>query len=131
MGGFLREVASWNERNDMSTRIEKPALTGRAGRACQACEGGAGRLGMPQIKTLMKQLPGGWKLTASRQLERRFKFPDFQAALAFTNRVGQIAEEQGHHPDIFLTWGEVRLRISTHSAKGLTENDFILAAKIA
>jgi len=82
------------------------------------------------IKTLLKQLPGEWKVAGNRQLEKRFKFPDFRAALAFTNQVGAIAEEQGHHPDIFLTYGEVRLRISTHSAKGLTENDFILAAKI-
>ncbi len=101
-----------------------------ADRECKLCEDGEGRLKAPMIKTLMKQLPGKWKLKGGRQLEKSFKFPDFKKALNFTNRVGEIAEEQGHHPDIFLTYGEVRLQLATHSAKGLTENDFIVAAKV-
>jgi len=100
-----------------------------AQRSCKPCESGAGRLSAPLIKTLMKQLPGDWT-QKGKQLEKRFKLPDFQQALAFTNQVGAVAEEQGHHPDIFLTYGEVRIQLSTHSAGGLTENDFILAAKI-
>ncbi len=102
-----------------------------ARRACKPCESGEGRLKAPMIKTLMKELPGAWKLKGTQQLEKSFEFPDFKKALAFTNRVGAVAEEQGHHPDIYLTYGEVRLTLSTHSAKGLTENDFILAAKIS
>ena len=101
-----------------------------ASRSCQACESGEGRLDAAMIKTLLKQLPGGWSVKDGKSLERKFDFPDFQTALTFTNQIGAIAEEQGHHPDIYLTWGQVRLEISTHSAGGLTENDFILAAKI-
>jgi 4a-hydroxytetrahydrobiopterin dehydratase len=105
--------------------------TGLAGRTCQPCESGAGRLTARTIKSLLKELPDDWKVKMNRRLEKSFKFPDFQTALDFTNRVGAIAEEQGHHPDIFLTYGKVRLQISTHSAGGLTENDFILAAKVS
>ena len=78
----------------------------------------------------MDELPGYWKLKDDQLLEKSFEFPDFKQALDFTNSIGRIAEEQGHHPDIFLTYGEVRVQLSTHSAGGLTENDFILAAKI-
>ena len=63
------------------------------------------------------------------QLEKEFRFKDFREALAFTNRVGELAEAQGHHPDIYLTWGKVKLTIWTHKVDGLTESDFILAAK--
>jgi len=101
-----------------------------AKRNCKSCETEAGRLNPAMIRTLMKQLAGGWKLKGRQQLERHFEFPDFKKALAFTNRVGRIAEQQEHHPDVFLAYGEVRLQLSTHHAKGLTENDFILAAKI-
>lgn len=101
-----------------------------ASRSCKSCETGEGRLDEGMIKTLLKQLPGGWNAKDGKCLERKFDFPDFQKALDFTNQVGAIAEEQGHHPDIYLTWGKVRLEISTHSAGGLTENDFILAARI-
>ena len=63
-------------------------------------------------------------------LERSFTFPDFQTALDFVNRVGGLAEEQGHHPDLYLAWGRVGIKIWTHKIDGLTESDFILAAKI-
>jgi 4a-hydroxytetrahydrobiopterin dehydratase len=101
-----------------------------ANRECKPCEDGKGRLKAPMVKALLKQLPGKWKLKSNQQLEKTFKFPDFKKALVFTNHVGQIAEKQGHHPDVFLTYGEVRLQLSSHQAKGLTENDFILAAKV-
>ena len=100
-----------------------------ANRNCEAC-GNQDRLTGLMVKTLMKQLCGKWKLKGSRQLENSFKFRDFKEALAYTNQVGKIAEKQGHHPDIYLTYGQVRLQLSTHHAGGLTENDFILAAKI-
>jgi 4a-hydroxytetrahydrobiopterin dehydratase len=112
---------------DKTKASRKMAL---ASRDCGACANGGGRLKRPMIKELMKQLPGKWKLAGGRQLEKSFKFPDFKKALKFTNRVGEIAEEQGHHPDVFLSYGEVRIQLSTHSAGGLTENDFILAAKV-
>ena len=66
----------------------------------------------------------------SHHLKRAFSFADFRSALAFVNRVGEIAEEQGHHPDIFLAWGKAEVTIWTHKIDGLTESDFILAAKI-
>ena len=72
---------------------------------------------------------GGWKVVDGHHLEKQFDFKDFLQALAFTNRVGEIAESIGHHPDIYLTWGKVRLNIFTHKVNGLTKDDFILAAK--
>lgn len=83
-----------------------------------------------KLRQFQTQLEGDWRVVRGRKLERQYKFPDFRQALQFTNRIGQIADQEGHHPDIFLTYGEVRLHIWTHSAHGLTENDFILAAKI-
>lgn len=95
----------------------------------------AGRCGdAPKLKGSVlaaskRELNNGWKLVGDH-LQKEFKFPDFAKALNFTNRVGAIAEKQGHHPDIYLTYGKVRLELSTHSAGGLTENDFILAENI-
>lgn len=92
-------------------------------------EKGAQRLKPGEIPSLKKQL-SGWKVLKGKLLEKAYEFPDFKKALAFTNKVGNLAEKQGHHPDIYLTYGGVRIQLLTHSAKGLTENDFILAAKI-
>jgi len=72
----------------------------------------------------------GWSVVNNHHLEKDFAFPDFQAALDFVNAVGGIAEEQAHHPDIHLSWGKARVTIWTHKIDGLTESDFILAAKI-
>jgi 4a-hydroxytetrahydrobiopterin dehydratase len=104
--------------------------TDLARRKCKACDDGGGRLNQADIQTLKQKLPGNWSLEGDQKLEKTFEFSDFKEALAFTNRVGEVAEQEGHHPDIYLTYGEVRLELSTHSANGLTENDFILAAKI-
>jgi 4a-hydroxytetrahydrobiopterin dehydratase len=90
----------------------------------------AKRLKPAEIKTLKRQLASGWALVKGKQLERQFKFPDFKEALAGCNRVGNLAEKQGHHPDVLLTYGMLKIQLSTHSAHGLTENDFIMAAKI-
>jgi 4a-hydroxytetrahydrobiopterin dehydratase len=73
---------------------------------------------------------GGWKAVSEHHITRTFTFPDFKTALEFTNKVGAIAEQQGHHPDIFLSWGKVEVTLHTHKIDGLTENDFILAARI-
>jgi len=73
---------------------------------------------------------GDWRVVDDHHLARTFRFPDFQKALGFVNRVGAVAEEQGHHPDIHLTWGKVDIETWTHDAGGLTEKDFLLAGKI-
>jgi 4a-hydroxytetrahydrobiopterin dehydratase len=72
----------------------------------------------------------GWNVIEEHHITKAFKFPDFREALKFANRIGELAEEQGHHPDIFLAWGKVEITIWTHKIHGLTESDFILAAKI-
>jgi 4a-hydroxytetrahydrobiopterin dehydratase len=74
--------------------------------------------------------PAQWKIVNEHHIVRACKFPDFKSALAFVNRVGEVAEEQGHHPDILLGWGKVEITLWTHAVDGLTESDFILAAKI-
>ena len=82
-----------------------------------------------EIESLLDQLGGDWRVVGEHHLEREYQFNDFVTALAFTNAVAGIAEEQGHHPDIYLAWGKVGLKIWTHKIDGLTESDFILAAK--
>ena len=75
------------------------------------------------------QVPG-WRGNEEHHITKTFTFPDFRQALAFVNRVGEVAEEQGHHPDIYLAWGKVEIKLWTHKIDGLTESDFIMAAKI-
>lgn len=81
-----------------------------------------------KFSQLLKELPG-WHIVDAHHLYKRYRFPDFVSALAAVQRIGAIAEAESHHPDITLRWGEVELRIWTHVVDGLTENDFILAAK--
>lgn len=100
-----------------------------ASKTCVPCRGGVPALKGAELATLKKQLPG-WEVVNEHHLHRRFDFPDFRQALAFVNKVGELAEEQGHHPDILLTWGKAEITIWTHKVDGLTESDFILAAKI-
>ena len=82
-----------------------------------------------EIRPLQAQVED-WSVVNDHHVEKQFKFKDFKTALDFVNKVGAIAEDQGHHPDIFLAWGKVDVRIWTHKIDGLTESDFILAAKI-
>lgn len=100
-----------------------------ASKTCVPCRGGVPALKGAELESLKRQLPG-WQVVNEHHLHRRFDFPDFVTALAFVNRVGEVAEQQGHHPDIMLTWGKVEITIWTHKVDGLTESDFILAAKI-
>jgi len=100
-----------------------------ASRSCVPCRGGIPPLTHAQIEPLLEQLGAGWSVIDDHHLAKTYKFKNFAEALAFTNRVGAIAEEQGHHPDIELAWGRVGLTIWTHAIDGLTEGDFILAAK--
>jgi len=96
---------------------------------CSPCEKDATPLQGEALTSLQEQLSDEWKVIGGRHLEREYSFKDFKDALDFTNRVGAVAEEQGHHPDISLGWGKVKLDLWTHNVGGLTENDFILAAK--
>jgi 4a-hydroxytetrahydrobiopterin dehydratase len=100
-----------------------------AKRTCVACKGGVPPLKGEELVKLGEQLGSGWAVVDEHHLEKEFDFPDFASALAFTNAVGAIAEEQQHHPDILLTYGMVKVSIWTHKIDGLTESDFILAAK--
>jgi len=96
---------------------------------CVPCEGGVEPLQSTEIEKLLRQLSAGWRVADGRCLEKEYQFKNFREALDFVNKVGDLAESQGHHPDIYLAWGKVRLIIWTHKIGGLHENDFILAAK--
>jgi len=98
-------------------------------KTCVPCRGGVPPLSDHQVETLLEQVDG-WQVSGGHHLEKDFRFPDFVQALAAVNRIGALAEEQGHHPDLHLAWGRVRVEIWTHKIDGLTESDFILAAKI-
>ncbi|UCG87399.1 MAG: 4a-hydroxytetrahydrobiopterin dehydratase [Gemmatimonadota bacterium] len=100
-----------------------------AKKQCVPCSGGVPPLKGEEIQSLLERLGGGWEVVADHHLEKEYSFGNFADALAFTNAVGAIAEEQGHHPDICLSWGKVGLKIWTHKLDGLSESDFILAAK--
>jgi 4a-hydroxytetrahydrobiopterin dehydratase len=100
-----------------------------AKKECIPCRGGVPPLAGGELVGLLEELGGGWRVVAEHHLEKEYRFRDFRAALAFTNRVGELAEAQGHHPDIHLSWGKVKLIIWTHKIDGLTESDFVLAAK--
>ena len=96
---------------------------------CIPCKGGVLSLKKGELAALLKKLRNGWKLIKEHHLEKEYLFDNFREALDFTNKVGELAENQGHHPEIFLAWGKVRLVIWTHKIDGLTESDFIFAAK--
>lgn len=100
-----------------------------ASKTCVPCRGGVPPLTGEELAKLSREVPQ-WKIVDGHHIVRSFAFPDFRQALAFVNKVGAIAEEQGHHPDIFLTWGKADVTTWTHKINGLTESDFILAAKI-
>jgi len=99
-----------------------------ASRQCVPCRGGVAPLTKEQYKPLLAQLKA-WTILDDHHLEKEFQFGNFTEALAFVNRVGAVAEENGHHPDVYLSWGLVKLTIFTHKINGLSESDFILAAK--
>jgi len=101
---------------------------GLANRECVPCRGGVAPLTEAQYGPLLEQLDG-WQVITGHHLEKAYTFKDFAEALSFVNRVGEVAESNGHHPDIYLAWGKVRITVWTHKIDGLTESDFILAAK--
>ena len=100
-----------------------------ASRPCVACRGGTPPLRGEAIAALLPKLDG-WRAEGAHHLTKEFAFKDFRDALAFVNRVGELAEAQRHHPDVHLAWGRVRIDVWTHKIDGLTESDFVLAAKI-
>ena len=102
-----------------------------ASRSCVPCRGGVPPLAGAELDRLLAELgPNGWVVVAGHHLEKEYAFPDFVSALAFVNRVGEEAERQGHHPDLYLAWGKVRITVWTHKIDGLTESDFVLAARL-
>ena len=112
----------------MTIVSSQPQVCNLASRQCVPCRGGVPPLSKEQIRPLLTQLTG-WTIVDDHHLEKTFLFADFVQALTFVNHVGAVAEENGHHPDVYLAWGKVRLTIHTHKIDGLTESDFILAAK--
>ncbi len=100
-----------------------------AERQCVPCRGGVPPLQRPEIEKLLGQLED-WQVVNEHHLLRTFRFKDFRESLEFVNRIGELAEAQGHHPDICFGWGSAEIRIWTHKIDGLTESDFVLAAKI-
>jgi 4a-hydroxytetrahydrobiopterin dehydratase len=105
-------------------------MSALARKECVPCKSGTPPLKGDALGRLATQLAGGWRVVEEHHLEKEFKFRNFADALAFTNKVGELAERVGHHPDILLAWGRVKLTLWTHSSNGLTENDFIVAAKV-
>jgi 4a-hydroxytetrahydrobiopterin dehydratase len=104
-------------------------MTNLADKKCVPCRGEVPAIKGAELKNLHKDIPQ-WSVVDEHHLKRDFKFPDFAKALAFVNLVGALAEEQGHHPDILLAWGKAEITLWTHKIDGLTESDFIMAAKI-
>jgi 4a-hydroxytetrahydrobiopterin dehydratase len=101
-----------------------------ASKTCVPCRGGTPPLKGEELDDLRRQIPG-WEVVEEHHLRRRFRFKNFREALDFVNRVGELAEEQGHHPDVGFGWGYAEVTVYTHKIDGLTESDFILAAKIS
>jgi len=116
---------------------ERRNLEGLAQKKCVPCTGGVDPLTAAECEPFVEALNTGkqaaddiWSVVDAHHLARDFRFPDFASALQFTNIVGALAEEEAHHPDIFLSWGKVGIKLFTHKIDGLAESDFILAAKI-
>lgn len=112
----------------MNAQNEASEATDLASRRCVPCRGGVAALTKEQYKPLLALLKA-WIVIDDHRLEKTFQFGNFSDALAFVNHVGAEAEENGHHPDIYLSWGQVRLTFYTHAINGLTESDFVMAAK--
>ena len=100
-----------------------------ADKTCVPCRGGVPPLAEAEILPLHNELGGDWVVIENHHLEKSYEFPDFAKALAFVNAVGAIAEEQDHHPEIQFGWGKVQVAIWTHKIDGLTESDFVFAAR--
>ena len=122
-----RPVMCTPEQQDVKLRGDMGSEL--AAKACIPCRGGVPPLGAEEIQELLAQLGREWTVVNDHHLHKEYMLNDFAEALAFTNRIGAIAEEQNHHPDIYLAWGKVGITIWTHKIDGLTESDFVFAAK--
>jgi len=100
-----------------------------AAKRCVPCKGGVPPLKGAELQSLHAQVGSDWEVVGEHHLERDYKFGNFREALAFVNKVGEMAEEQNHHPDLLLAWGRARVTVWTHKIDGLTESDFVFAAK--
>ncbi len=96
---------------------------------CVPCEGGVPPIQGEEIKKYLSQIPGGWTVEAGKKIIKEFKFKDFKEAIEFVNKVAKLAEQEDHHPDIFIFYNRVGIQLWTHAIGGLSENDFIVAAK--
>jgi len=110
-------------------REEDHPMSELAARQCVPCRGGVPPLKGAALEDLHTQLGGNWRVVDEHHLEKEYRVKDFREALDFTIRVGELAEQQDHHPDIYLAWGKVKLTLWTHKIDGLTESDFVFAAK--
>jgi 4a-hydroxytetrahydrobiopterin dehydratase len=113
------------KQNPVSVKLEEMAV-----KECVPCKSGRPPLKGDELARFARPLGEEWKVIGEHHLEREFKFEDFRGALDFTNRVGELAEQQNHHPDIYLAWGKVKLTLWTHKIDGLTESDCVFAAKV-
>jgi len=112
------------------SETQAPQACPLADRKCVPCQGGTPPLKGEALRAFQSQIDPAWTVVEEHHLGRTFKFRNFAEALAFVNHVGALAEEQGHHPDISFTWGRARIELHTHKIDGLSESDFVLAAKI-
>jgi 4a-hydroxytetrahydrobiopterin dehydratase len=125
----MRALAeSWRFGNSGDTLLH--IMSDLARKNCVPCKGGLPPLKGNDLALLARELGEGWRVINDHHLEREYKFENFRKALDFTNQVGELAEQQNHHPDIYLAWGRVKLTLWTHKIDGLTESDFVFAAKV-
>ena len=106
------------------------SLSDLSNKKCTPCEVGAIPLQPEEIKNMLKDLDEGWSSDDDKSIHKTFKFDDFMGAINFANSIAKLAEEEGHHPTLTVSWGKLKASLMTHKIKGLHENDFILAAKI-
>jgi len=109
--------------------MESCSLVEMASQECVPCKGGVPPLPAEEVERMLAGLGNGWAVIEGHHLSKTYEFPDFKEGLRFTNLVGEMAEAQGHHPDILLAWGKVRIEVWTHKIDALVESDFIFAAK--
>jgi 4a-hydroxytetrahydrobiopterin dehydratase len=101
-----------------------------ASKTCFACEGGTPPMPADEVAKYIKRVNDDWWIIENHHIIREFTFENFKESMEFVNKVADIAEHEGHHPDIYIFYNRTKLELTTHAAKGLTENDFIMAAKI-
>ncbi len=108
----------------------KPSSEDLFNKSCIPCQGYTPPLSLDQATRLLTKLGNNWSLNEAGYLNKTYSFPDFMTAMTFANQIARLSEKEGHHPDLNIGWGYCSVTIWTHKIKGLTESDFILAAKI-